>query len=55
MRKSGVLLALITTTALTSGCYYYPYETPCPAIAQASVVSVTVAAPYVPHVGTLRL
>ena len=55
MRKSGVLLALITTTALTSGCYYFPYETPCPAIAQASVVSVTVAAPYVPQVGTLRL
>ena len=55
MGKSGVLLALITTTTLTSGCYYFPYETPCPAIAQATVVSVTVAAPYVPRVGTLRL
>ncbi|WP_066287764.1 hypothetical protein [Arthrobacter sp. B6] len=55
MRKSGVLLALITTTALTSGCYYYPYETPCPAIGQASVVSVTVAAPYVPQVAALHL
>jgi hypothetical protein len=55
MRRSGVLLALITTTTLTSGCYYFPYETPCPAIAQASVVSVTVAAPYAPRVATLRL
>ena len=46
---------MITTTTLTSGCYYFPYETPCPAIAQASVVSVTVAAPYAPRVGTLHL
>ncbi|MCU1518291.1 MAG: hypothetical protein JWQ75_3012 [Pseudarthrobacter sp.] len=55
MRKTGMLLALITTTTLTSGCYFYPPGTACPAIAQASVVSVTVAAPYVPQVGTLRL
>lgn len=55
MRKTGLLLALITTTTLTSGCYFYPYETPCPAIGQATVVSMTVAAPYVPQVGTLRL
>lgn len=56
MRRSGVLLALITTTALTSGCYYpYPYATPCPLMAQASVVSVTVSASYVDRVETLHL
>ncbi|HAG60799.1 MAG TPA: hypothetical protein DCR15_14530 [Arthrobacter bacterium] len=55
MRKSGVLLALMTTTVLTSGCYYYPVPAPCPMIAQASVVSVTVPHSYVPKVGTLRL
>jgi len=56
MRRSGVLLALITTTALTSGCYYpYPYATPCPLMAQASVVSVTVSASYVDQVETLHL
>lgn len=55
MRKSRVLLALVTTTVLTAGCHQFPYETPCPAIAQASVVSVTVAAAFVPLVGTLRL
>ncbi|HJW01568.1 MAG TPA: hypothetical protein VJ617_20950 [Arthrobacter sp.] len=55
MRKYGVLLALVTTTVLTSGCYFYPYQPPCPAIAQATVVSVTVAAPYVPQVRTLHL
>lgn len=55
MHKSGLLLTLLTTTVLTSGCYYYPAGTPCPAIAQASVVSVTVPVSYVPHVGTLRL
>lgn len=55
MRKSGVLLAVMTTTVLTSGCYYYPYPPPCPAIAQAAAVSVTVAQEYVPHVGSLRL
>jgi hypothetical protein len=55
MRKSGILLALVATTTLTSGCYYFPYETPCPAIAQASVLSVTVAAPYAPRVGTLHV
>jgi hypothetical protein len=55
MRKSGLLLALLTTTVLTSGCFPYPPGTQCPAIAQASVVSVTVPASYVPHVRTLRL
>lgn len=53
MGKSGVLLALMTTAVLTSACY--PYEMPCPMIAQASVVSVTVAPEYVAHVGTLHL
>jgi hypothetical protein len=55
MRKSGLLLALLTTTVLTSCFYPYPGGTPCPAIAQASVVSVTVPVSYVPHVGALRL
>lgn len=55
MSKSGVLLALMTTTVLTAGCYYYPGPAPCPMIAQASVVSVTVPRSYVPRVGTLRL
>ncbi len=56
MGKPGVLLALMTTAVLTSGCYYYyPVPTPCPMIAQASVVSVTVPLSYVPQVGTLRL
>ena len=55
MGKPGVLLALMTTAVLTSGCYYYPVPTPCPMIAQASVVSVTVPLSYVPRVGTLRL
>lgn len=47
MGKSGVLLTLITTTVLTSACY--PYDVPCPMIAQASVVSVTVAREYAPR------
>lgn len=56
MGKPGVLLALMTTAVLTSGCYYYyPGPTPCPMIAQASAVSVTVAREYVPQVGSLRL
>ncbi|MBT2533989.1 hypothetical protein J7E83_18045 [Arthrobacter sp. ISL-48] len=53
MGKPGVLLTLTTTALLTSACY--PYAAPCPAIAQASVVSVAVARDYVPHVKTLRL
>ena len=54
MRKSGLLLALMTTTALTS-CYYYSGPAPCPEIAQASGVSVTIPLSYVPQVGTLHL
>jgi hypothetical protein len=53
MGKSAVLLALITTTVLTSACY--PYDVPCPMIAQASVVSVTVAREYAAQVKTLHL
>jgi hypothetical protein len=55
MGRPGVLLALMTTAVLTSGCYYYPGPTPCPMIAQASAVSVTVVREYVPQVGSLRL
>jgi hypothetical protein len=55
MGKPGVLLALMTTAVLTSGCYHYPVPTPCPAIAQATAVSVTVAREYVAQVGSLRL
>lgn len=54
MRKSGVLLALMTTTAFT-GCYHYPVPAPCPAIAQATAVSVTVARELAARVGTLYL
>ncbi len=54
MRKSGVLLALMTTAALSS-CYFYEGPTPCPAIAQASVVSVTIPVSYVPQVASLHL
>jgi hypothetical protein len=54
MRKSGLLLAVMTTAVLTS-CYYYEGPTPCPAIAQASVVSVAIPVSYVPAGGTLRL
>ena len=53
MGKSGVLLTLITTSLLTTACW--PYATPCPMIAQASVVSVTVVREYVPEVKTLHL
>lgn len=54
MRKSGLLPALMTTALLTS-CYYYEGPQPCPAIAQATAVSVTIPASYVPQVATLRL
>jgi hypothetical protein len=54
MRKSCLLLAAMSTAILTS-CYYYEVPAPCPAIAQATAVSVTVPASYVPEVATLRL
>jgi hypothetical protein len=54
MRKSCLLLAFMGTASLTS-CYYYEGPLPCPAIAQASVVSVTIPVSYVPQVATLHL
>jgi hypothetical protein len=53
MRRQGLLLALMTTAGIASGCG--PGAVACPAIAQATVVSVTVAADYVPHVGSLHM
>ncbi|NUS35182.1 MAG: hypothetical protein HOQ04_01735 [Pseudarthrobacter sp.] len=53
MRRQGLLLAWIATTALTSGCG--PGATACPAIAQATAVSVTITAGYAAQVGTLHL
>lgn len=53
MRKPGLLLVLTTTAVLTSGCF--PLGAACPAIAQASVVSLTVAADYVATVKTVHL
>ncbi|WP_181038551.1 hypothetical protein [Arthrobacter sp. ZGTC131] len=53
MGKARVLLATFATTALVSGCHVF--EVACPAIAQASGVSVTVAASYAPAVQTLHL
>src|SRR5687767_393378 len=53
MGRPGVLLATIATTVLLSGCHMF--EVACPAIAQASGVSVTVAASYAPAVKALHL
>ncbi|MEV7607330.1 hypothetical protein AB0N65_18000 [Paenarthrobacter sp. NPDC089322] len=53
MGKMALALTLTGTTALLPGCLTEPV--PCPAIAQASGVSLTVAADYVPSVGSLRL
>ncbi|MDQ1053682.1 hypothetical protein QE394_001610 [Arthrobacter sp. SORGH_AS 212] len=53
MRTRGLLLALLTTAALTTGCG--PGAIACPAIAQATAVSVTIAADYAPLVGTLHV
>lgn len=55
MRKRGLLLAVVTTTGLVSGCGPGPGAAPCPAIAQATAVSVTVTADYAPHIGSLHL
>jgi hypothetical protein len=52
MGKAQVFLATIATTVLLSGCHVF--EVACPAIAQASGVSVTVAASYAPVVKTLH-
>jgi hypothetical protein len=53
MRSVGVLLAAVTTSLIPSACM--PEAVPCPAIAQASVVALTVAASYVPEVEAIHL
>src|SRR5687768_9683318 len=53
MGRTKVLLATFATTVLVSGCHVF--EMACPAIAQASGVSVTVAASYAPAVKALHL
>lgn len=53
MRSVGVLLAAVTTSLIPSACM--PEAVPCPAIAQASVVALTVAASYVPEVEAVHL
>jgi hypothetical protein len=53
MRTAGVLLALSTTMFFAPACQ--PLEQPCPAIAQASVVSLTVAPSYVSSVRSIQL
>lgn len=53
MRSLGVLLAVVTTSLIPSACL--PEAVPCPAIAQAPVVSLTVAASYAPTVRAIHL
>jgi len=53
MRRQGLLLALITTAGLATACG--PGAAPCPAIAQATAVSVTVPASYAQQVAALHL
>src|SRR4051812_32382163 len=53
MHKPGLLLLALTTTALVSACG--PAGSACPAIAQATAVSVTVTADYAPRVGALHV
>lgn len=53
MGRPGLLIALLTTAGLATACE--PYAPPCPAIAQATVVSLTVAADYAPEVRSLHL
>jgi hypothetical protein len=53
MGKPGVLLVLITAAVSLSACG--PAASPCPAIAQATAVSVTVSADYAPRVSVLHL
>lgn len=53
MRILGVLLAAVTTSLIPSACL--PEAVPCPAIAPAPVVALTVAASYVPTVGSIHL
>jgi len=53
MHKAGLVVALVVATTLISACG--PVGSACPAIAQATAVTVTVTADYSPHVRTLHL
>ncbi|MET4619367.1 hypothetical protein ABIE18_000790 [Arthrobacter sp. 2762] len=53
MGKIGLAFTLLGTSALLPSCFAEPV--PCPAIAQASGVSITVAAGYVDTVASLRM
>ena len=53
MGKPGLLLALITAAVSLSACG--PTASACPAIAQATAVSVTVSADYAPQINRLHL
>ncbi|OFI39363.1 hypothetical protein BIU82_14870 [Arthrobacter sp. SW1] len=53
MRKLWAAVALSTTALLGSGCQ--PESAPCPAIAPAPVVGLTVAEDYVPTVQSVHL
>ncbi|WP_115788514.1 hypothetical protein [Arthrobacter silvisoli] len=53
MRKLWAAAALCTTALLGSGCQ--PESAPCPAIAQAPVVGLTIAKDYVPVVQGVHL
>jgi hypothetical protein len=55
MGKRVLLLALMTTAGLASACGPGSGAVPCPAIAQATAVSVRVSADYAPRVATLHL
>jgi hypothetical protein len=53
MRSLGILLAVVTTSLIPSACL--PQAAPCPAIAQAPVVALTVGASYAPTVKGIHL
>ncbi|CAN7164880.1 hypothetical protein [Arthrobacter sp. LjRoot14] len=53
MRSLGVFLVAVTTSLIPSACL--PEAVPCPAIAQAPVVALTVAASYAATVKAIHL
>ncbi|PNI08228.1 hypothetical protein CXX84_12600 [Arthrobacter sp. AFG7.2] len=55
MRRQWLLLALITTAGLTTACGPGPGAVACPAIAQATAVSVSIPAGYAQQVASLHL
>jgi hypothetical protein len=55
MGRRVLLLALMTTAGLATACGPGPGALACPAIAQATAISVTIAADYAPQVETLHL